>query len=66
MSRLLTTLVLQLAALSVYAQSAKPEAPTEQASPLTVLVFLVLFVGSCLAYAGYIWWRRDKDKSSEE
>ena len=48
-------------AMSALAQSAE-EAPAEKANIFTVVVFLVLFVGSCLAYFGYVLWAaRKKD-----
>ena len=56
MSRLL--LLLSLTPLFALAQGAAAEAPVEKASPLTVLLFLALFVGSCLGYGAYVWWRR--------
>jgi flagellar basal body-associated protein FliL len=43
------------------AAAAADEAPAEQASPITVILFLVLFVGACVAYVGYAWWNRKKE-----
>lgn len=43
------------------AAAAADEAPAEQASPITVILFLVLFVGACVAYVGYAWWTRKKE-----
>jgi hypothetical protein len=42
------------------AADASQEAPAEQASPVTVILFLVLFIGACVAYVGYAWWTRKK------
>jgi len=61
MSRLLPTASVLLASLPALAQEAK-EAPMEKADPMFVLLFLILFVGSGVAYAGYLWWRNRKDK----
>jgi hypothetical protein len=51
-------------ALSAYAQT--PEPPVEKASSLTVVIFLVLFIGSCVGYVGYTLWtsmkKRDEAK----
>ncbi len=60
MGRLLSGLLLILTVCSAYAQAT--EAPTEHASPLTVIVFIVMFVGSCVGYFAYIWWGRKKKK----
>ena len=57
MSRLL--FLLSLTPFLAVAQNAA-EAPVEKASPLTVIVFLALFVGGCLGYFAYIWWQRKK------
>jgi hypothetical protein len=46
--------------LTPYAQAAV-EAPSEQASPAVVVLFLVGFIGVCVAYFAYIWLRRKKD-----
>ena len=52
-----------LAASSVYAQSA--DAPTEKASPVTVVIFLLLFFGSCAGYFVYVWWKQRKNKGGK-
>ena len=62
MSRLLSAAFCLLASLSALAQEAK-EVPTEKASPLVVVLFLVIFVGSGVAYAGYLWWQNKRDKT---
>ena len=49
---------------SALAQTA--EQPAEKASPLTVVIFLVLFVGSCVAYVGYVWWTNKKKKQRKD
>ena len=65
MSRLLPGIFIPLASLAAFAQDVKPEPPVEHASPLVVAVFLVLFVGSCLAYGGYLLWRGKKEKAQQ-
>jgi CHASE2 domain-containing sensor protein len=52
-----------LIAFSAYAQT---EAPTEKASPLIVVIFLVLFVGSCVGYFAYMWWNQRKSRQRGE
>jgi flagellar basal body-associated protein FliL len=61
MSRSFSSLLPLLAAGSLYAAAATPaDAPAEQASPVTVIIFLVLFVGACVAFGAYIWWNSRK------
>jgi flagellar basal body-associated protein FliL len=50
-------------ALDAYAQT--PEPPVEKAGALTVVIFVVVFVGLCASYLGYAWWsskRKREDK----
>ena len=60
MVRLLCSFLLALASWSAYAQSSAAEPPVEHASVLTVVIFIVLFVGACVGYIGYTWWHRRK------
>lgn len=46
------------------AQEKAAEAPQEHASPLTVIIFLVLFLGSCAVYGWYAWWSGRKEKEA--
>ena len=63
MVRLLCSFLLALASCSAYAQNSGAEAPVEHASVLTVVIFVVLFVGGCVGYIGYTWWRgRQKEE----
>jgi len=48
-----------------YAQSSSADAPSEQASPITVIVFLVLFIGGCVGYIGFTWWRGRHDEEKD-
>lgn len=66
MSRILSALFLFLASFAAFAQRAADEAPVEKASPVTVLIFLALFLGGCLAYVVYVWVRRKKDTNPVE
>jgi flagellar basal body-associated protein FliL len=61
MAKILYGLFPLLIAFSAYAQAAE-EAPTEKADPITVIVFLVLFVGSIAGYFAYIWWNQRKKR----
>ena len=60
MVRLLCSFLLLLASCFAYAQSSGAEPPVEHASLLTVVIFILLFVGACVAYIGYTWWRGRK------
>jgi len=66
MSRIFTSASMLLAPLLAFAQESKPEAPVEKADPIVVILFLVLFVGSGVAYAGYLWWNRRKDRQGDD
>ena len=66
MNRLFATLYLFLASCAAFAQEAKPEPPTEHASPLTVMIFLGLFFGSIGAYFVYLWWTRKAGRKGGE
>jgi heme/copper-type cytochrome/quinol oxidase subunit 2 len=65
MARLISALILLFSCCVASAQSAS-EAPAEHASTTTIVVFLVLFVGSCLGYIGYILWDARKSKHTED
>jgi hypothetical protein len=61
MSRQFTSLLLILASWSMYAAAVTPaDAPAEQASPVTVIIFIVLFLGGCVAFGAYTWWNGRK------
>jgi flagellar basal body-associated protein FliL len=51
-------------ALSAYAQT--PEPPVEKASMVTVVIFLVMFVGSCVGYVGYVLWSARKKQDEKK
>ncbi len=55
-----------LVACSTLAQAQGAEPPVDKASPLTVVIFLVLFVASCVGYFAYVWWTERKRRQSEE
>jgi hypothetical protein len=66
MAKLLSELFLLLMVCSAYAQSSGAEAPVEKASGLTVVIFLLVFIGSCVAYFAYIWWNAWKKRKPEK
>ena len=64
MERLLFGLLGVLALGFAYAQAA-PEAPLDQASILTVVVFLVLFVGTIVGFFAYSRYSNKKASAGE-
>lgn len=57
-------LPLLIFAMSAYAQV--PDPPTEKASPATVVIFLVLFIGSCVGYFAYTLWMARKKRDGNK
>ena len=63
MARFIATLLILVASFPDFAQKASDSgAGTERASPLAIGLFLVLFIGSGVAYAIYLWWDARKRK----
>lgn len=60
MMRILCSFLLALASWSALAQSAAAEAPVEHANMLTVVVFGIVFVASCVGVIWYMWWQSKK------
>ena len=57
MSRFLGSMLMLLVSMQAMAQKAVDEAPSEQASPVVVWAFLIIFVGGCIAFPIYLWWK---------
>ena len=64
MIRLFSWLFLVLAFCTAYAQA--PEVPAEKANLATVVIFLALFVASCIGFLAYAWWAGKKKKKQEK
>jgi hypothetical protein len=64
MLRLISRLSPALASVTAYAQSTAAEAPVEKASGVTVVLFLVLFVGMCVGYGVWAWRNHKKEKEA--
>ena len=62
MIRRLCGFLLALLPFLAYAQASPAEPPVEHASMFAVVIFVVLFAGSCLAYFVYLWWDHRKAK----
>jgi hypothetical protein len=60
MLRLISRLSPALASVTAYAQSTA-EAPVEKANGATVVLFLLLFVGMCVAYGVWAWRNSKKE-----
>src|SRR5258708_24681164 len=56
MARGLSGVLPSFAVSAAYAQTSGAEAPVEKASSLTVVIFLLLFVGLCVGVFAYVWW----------
>ncbi len=67
MARLLSGIYLFLVACAAFAQNSTADAPAEHASPVAVMLFLVLFIGSSLGFVAYVWWRgrKNRDRGGE-
>lgn len=66
MSRLLPVLFSLLVSFSALAQSAAPaEVASEPPNMVGAVVFVVLFIGSCIGFVGYVWWRGRKKEPGE-
>ena len=63
MARLLAFLPLLL--VSIAQAQSTTEAPTQSASPIAVIAFLVLFGGSIVAFVVYLWWQNRGKKPNE-
>ncbi len=66
MARVLSGFFPVFAVSSAYAQTSGAEAPVEKASSLTVVIFLLLFVGLCVGYFAYVWWSERRRRKLEE
>ena len=64
MAKLLSVLVPFLVVGSAYAQTTA-DSPADKESILPVVIFLLLFVGSCVAYFAYLWWNERKKRRQE-
>jgi hypothetical protein len=66
MAKLLSGFFLFFMVCSAYAQTSGAEAPADKASMLTVGIFFLVFVGSCVGYFAYVWWNARKKRQGEK
>ena len=66
MARLLSGLFPVFMVCSAYAQTPAADAPAESANILSVVIFLLLFVGACVGYFAYVWWNEQKKRQREK
>jgi hypothetical protein len=59
LTTLLYTLLLALPALAAEVKDAPPPAQTDLVG---ITVFFVLFIGLCVGFFGYMWWRHKSNK----
>jgi len=63
MSRFLGSVFMLLVSLQAFAQKAVPaDAPSEQASPVVVWAFLIIFIGGCIGFPIYLWLKGRKNR----
>jgi UDP-N-acetylmuramyl pentapeptide phosphotransferase/UDP-N-acetylglucosamine-1-phosphate transferase len=64
MMRLLYSFLLALATCCAYAQSSVAEPPVEHASPVVVVIFVVVFIAGCVGFVWYTWHsgRKNQEK----
>lgn len=48
------------------AYAAEPQDLPPQASMATVVIFMVLFIGMCVGFFVYLWWKEKKRKEGAE
>ena len=65
MARLLSGLSLFLFYCSAYAQTAAANPPEETASTTAVIIFVVLFVGSCVGFIWMVYSAERKKKATQ-
>ena len=66
MAKVLSGFFPVLMVCSAYAQTPAADAPAAEANILTVVIFLLLFVGSCVGFFAYIWWNERKRRQREK
>lgn len=52
-----------------FAQKAADEAPVEPANPVAVVLFVIVFIGSCIGFVAYVWWKgrgKPREKAADE
>jgi hypothetical protein len=54
-----------LIACCANAQTTGADAP-EKVNMVSVVLFLLLFVGTCVGYFAYVWWRERKKRQPEK
>ena len=62
MTRLLSALFPLLVFCSAYAEDIKDAPPPATTDVMGIVIFFVLFVGSCIGFIGYMWWRHKHGK----
>jgi hypothetical protein len=62
MTRLLAGLIPLLMFCSAFAEDVKDAPPPATTDVVGITIFFVLFVGLCVGFFGYMWWRNKHGK----
>ena len=62
MTRLIALLSPLLIAFSAFAEDVKDVPPPAQTDIVGIAIFFVLFIGLCVGFFGYMWWRNKHGK----
>ena len=65
MARILPALLLSGYSLAALAQEKAKDAPVEKADPIVIVAFLVLFIGSCVGYVGWLVYTKGKQAKTD-
>ena len=62
MTRLIAGLYTLFIAFSAYADEVKDAPIPEHTDVVGITIFLVLFIGLCVGFFGYMWWKHKNGK----
>ena len=62
MTRLMYVLCSFLAVAAAFAEDVKDAPPPATTDVVGITIFFVLFIGLCVGFFGYMWWRHKHNK----
>ena len=62
MARVLTALYTYLIAFAAFAEEVKDAPPPAQTDVVGIVLFFGLFLGLCVGFFAYMWWRHKHGK----
>ena len=65
MKRLLSAICALMVIASAYAVDVKDAPPPETANVMGIALFAVVFVGLCVGFFAYMWWKQKKDDEKQ-